>query len=189
MELGGEVFSHGREGHAAPQTQASTMIDIGGYYHFKRHPGEQFLFCYGHSLAGQTEQYAYIGMYWTGGKDKKKPDADQGWLFGALYLLACSGALVALYRFTTHSTSLETRPGQERFLRFYLLTMVVIAWAAVLIGAYVIYPWYRAVPSPGTADLSMFPQRLLMSRRISAVAVALLALSVILTFPPVADLF
>ena len=58
-----------------PQTQASTMIDFGGYYHFKHHPGEQFLFCYGHSVAGQTEQYAYVGMYWTWGKDKKKPDS------------------------------------------------------------------------------------------------------------------
>jgi len=36
------------------------MIDVGGYYHFKHHPGEQFLFCYGHSVAGQTENYAYV---------------------------------------------------------------------------------------------------------------------------------
>jgi hypothetical protein len=68
LELGGEVFSHGREGFAAAQTEASTMIDIGGYYHLKNHPGEQFLFCYGHSVAGQTENYAYLGMYWTWGR-------------------------------------------------------------------------------------------------------------------------
>jgi hypothetical protein len=83
--------------------------------------------------------------------------------FGALYLLAFSGALVELYRFTTSSTPSEPTPGQERFLKVYLITMVVLAWAAVLTGAYVIYPWYRAVPPPGTVDLSMFPQRLLMS--------------------------
>jgi hypothetical protein len=71
LELGAEVFSHGREGYAAAQTQASAMIDIGGYYHFKN-PNEQFLFCYGHSVAGQTENYAYVGMYWTWGKDDKK---------------------------------------------------------------------------------------------------------------------
>jgi hypothetical protein len=80
LDLGGELFAHGREGFATPQTQASTMIDMGGYYHLKRHPGEQFLFCYGHSIAGQTENYAYIGMYWTWGKDKKKPDVDNAWL-------------------------------------------------------------------------------------------------------------
>ena len=83
--------------------------------------------------------------------------------FGALYLLACSGALVELYRFSASSPSCESSPGQERFLKVYLLTMVVLAWAAVLTGAYVIYPWYRAVPPPGTTSLSMFPQRLLMS--------------------------
>ena len=80
LELGGEVFAHGREGFATPQTEASTMIDMGGYYHFKHHPGEQFLFCYGHSVAGQTENYAYVGMYWTWGKDKKKPDVSAAWL-------------------------------------------------------------------------------------------------------------
>jgi hypothetical protein len=51
------------------------MIDLGGYYHFKHHPGEQFLFCYGHSVAGQTENYAYLGMYWTWGKDDQKANA------------------------------------------------------------------------------------------------------------------
>lgn len=86
-----------------------------------------------------------------------------GMLFGALYIMACSGALVGLYRFTTISTPRESGPGQDRFLRVYLITMVVVAWAAVLTGAYVIYPWYRAVPPLGTADLSMFPQRLLVS--------------------------
>ena len=75
LELGIEVFAHGREGPAAPQTQASTLIDLGGYYHFKNHPGEQFLFCYGHSIAGQTENYAYAGMYWTWGKPAQSSQA------------------------------------------------------------------------------------------------------------------
>jgi len=79
IEIGAEIFSHGREGYAAPQTQASTMIDLGGYYHFKSRLGQQFLFCYGHSVAGQTEQYAYAGIYWTWGKDNKKPDAAADW--------------------------------------------------------------------------------------------------------------
>jgi hypothetical protein len=83
--------------------------------------------------------------------------------FGALYLLACSGALIELYRFTTSSSSPEYTLGQERFLNAYLLTMVLLAWAAVLTGAYIVYPWYRAVPPPGTTDLAMFPQRLLRS--------------------------
>ncbi|MGC2659781.1 MAG: hypothetical protein WA324_17620 [Bryobacteraceae bacterium] len=86
-----------------------------------------------------------------------------GMAFGGLYLLACSGALVGLYQFTTSSTARGFTPGQERFMRIYLVAMVVLAWAAVLSGAYAIYPWYRAAPPPGTVDFSIFPQHLLMS--------------------------
>ena len=83
--------------------------------------------------------------------------------FGALYLLACSGALIELYRFTTSSAPVGGTQGEERFLKFYLILMVILAWAAVLTGAYVVYPWYRAAAPQGTSGLSLFPQRLLMS--------------------------
>lgn len=69
LELSAEVFSHAGEGQATPQAQASTLIDVGGYYHFKT-PGLQLLFAYGHSVAGRTENYAYLGLYRTWGKDK-----------------------------------------------------------------------------------------------------------------------
>jgi len=82
--------------------------------------------------------------------------------FGALYLLACSGALVELRRATVGRGAGEMTVGQERFLKVYLLVMVVLAWGAVLTGAYVIYPWYRASAPVGTVDLTGYPQRLLM---------------------------
>jgi hypothetical protein len=69
LELSTEVFSHGRESDATGQKLASTMIDAGGYYHFKS-PGWQLLFAYGHSIAGQTENYGYLGLYKTWGRDK-----------------------------------------------------------------------------------------------------------------------
>ena len=69
LELSAELFTHQREGLATAQTQASAMIDAGGYYHFKS-PGWQLLFAYGHSIAGQTENYGYLGLYKTWGKDK-----------------------------------------------------------------------------------------------------------------------
>ena len=82
--------------------------------------------------------------------------------FGALYLLACSGALLELVRFTGAYGDAESLPRFGRFLKVYLIAMVVLAWLAVLTGTYVIYPWYRAVPPAGVADLSLYPQRLLM---------------------------
>ncbi len=60
------------------------MVDVSGYYKF-RDPGFQLLFCYGHTAIGQTENYAYLGLYWTWRSDKNKHPlpgaADQDRLF------------------------------------------------------------------------------------------------------------
>ncbi|HEY2384203.1 MAG TPA: hypothetical protein VGK48_23770 [Terriglobia bacterium] len=82
IELGGEVFSHGAGGLATPQIRGSTLVDVGGYYHF-HNPGHQFLFCYGHSMAGLTENYAYVGLYWTWG-EKQPPPGGVSHFFGEL---------------------------------------------------------------------------------------------------------
>lgn len=77
LTLGTEVFYHGAEGLAAAQTRSAAMLDIGGYYKF-RDPGFQLLFAYGHTVAGQGENYAYLGLYWTWGhKDNdRSKDSD-----------------------------------------------------------------------------------------------------------------
>jgi hypothetical protein len=75
LTLGTEVFYHGAEGLATAQTQSATLLDIGGYYKF-RDPGYQLLFCYGHTIAGQRENYAYVGLYWTWGH--KSAAGDKG---------------------------------------------------------------------------------------------------------------
>lgn len=82
--------------------------------------------------------------------------------FGGLYLLACSGGIVELWRRYAPASGPQ-EAGRERFIQIYLLLMTALAWLAVLTGTYVIYPWYRAIPPMGTADLSAFPQHLLMS--------------------------
>jgi hypothetical protein len=83
--------------------------------------------------------------------------------FGALYLLACSGALVELYRRYAPGAQGEISARDESFLRTYLVVMAVLAWLTVFTGAYMIYPWYRAAPPQGAANLAGFPQRLLMA--------------------------
>jgi hypothetical protein len=82
--------------------------------------------------------------------------------FGALYLLACSGAIFEIVRFSSPEHSRVASTGSFRFLRVYLIAMVFLAWAAVLTGAYVVYPWYRASVPPGTIDLAQYPQRFLL---------------------------
>src|SRR5271156_1674161 len=83
--------------------------------------------------------------------------------FGGLYLLACSGALVELYLRFSGGEDGAIGAKHVGFLKAYLIAMTVLAWLAVLTGAYVIYPWYRAVPPAGSPDLAAFPQRLLLS--------------------------
>lgn len=83
--------------------------------------------------------------------------------FGALFLLACSGALIEIYRVTSPGSFADPIAGRRRFVVNYLLAMAALAWTAVLTGAYVIYPWYRAAPPPAMGDLSGYPQHLLQS--------------------------
>jgi hypothetical protein len=77
LSLAGEVYYHGRETTDEFSSRYATMVDIGGYYTI-HHPGFQLLFCYGHSVAGQTEDYAYLGLYWTWGPpDTSTPRASK----------------------------------------------------------------------------------------------------------------
>jgi hypothetical protein len=75
LTLGTEAFYHGPEGLGTAQTQHAVLMDVGGYYKFKD-PGFQLLFCYGHTIAGQSETYAYLGLYWTWGHKSAAPDKD-----------------------------------------------------------------------------------------------------------------
>lgn len=83
--------------------------------------------------------------------------------FGGLYLLACSGALVELRRHYAPAGSTQITKHDEGFLRLYLIAMAILAWVTDLTGTYIVYPWYRATPPAGTANLAGFPQRLLMA--------------------------
>ena len=83
--------------------------------------------------------------------------------FGALYLMAFSGAFLALWRQTSSQAADAPNPSHHRQLSSWLTAMALLAWLAVLSGTYIVYPWYRALPPPGTASLAAFPQRLLLS--------------------------
>ena len=95
--------------------------------------------------------------------------------FGALYLLACSFAIVELYRrYKPQFFAAEFPLRTKNFLGRWLSWMAVVAWITVLTGAYVIYPWYRAVPpvghgraqrvSTGTAQVQSEHHRLACNR-------------------------
>ena len=82
--------------------------------------------------------------------------------FGALFMLAFSGALAELYRMSVPATAAPTS-REQTLLGVYLIVMVTLAWLTVFSGAYIVYPWYRAVPPAGLTDLSEYPRRLLLA--------------------------
>ena len=82
---------------------------------------------------------------------------------GALFMLAFSGAVAELYRLSAPGVPAQLGAQERNLLNFHLLAMVVLAWLAVLTGAYIVYPWYRAVPPAGVTDLAGYPRSLLLS--------------------------
>ncbi len=88
--------------------------------------------------------------------------------FGALFMLAFSGAIGVIYATAAGSEIWSSSSIHNKMFRFYLLSMAGFAWLAVLSGTYIVYPWYRAVPPPGTTDLSHYPQKLLLSNPMTA---------------------
>ncbi len=86
-----------------------------------------------------------------------------GMLFGAFFLLAAYGLVMEICWSYGAETSAVMPESVVRLRRYYLVGVVAVGWVAVLTGAYIIYPWYRAVPPPGLADLSSYPRYLLKS--------------------------
>lgn len=81
-------------------------------------------------------------------------------LFGGFFLMALFGAIANLLR--SRHESADISPNLHRWDRAYLVTTVVLGWLAVLSGAYIVYPWYRAI-APAGAALTQYPQRLLLA--------------------------
>jgi hypothetical protein len=91
-----------------------------------------------------------------------------GMLFGAFFLMATFGLVVELTRSSFGEQPLRLTPRGYSLERFYLFTIVALGWAAVLTGAYIVYPWYRAVPPAGATDLALYPKYVLMSSATTA---------------------
>jgi hypothetical protein len=83
--------------------------------------------------------------------------------FGALFMLAFSGAIGELYGAWSAGPQVTPDTRGQTMLRVYLVGMVALAWLTVFSGAYIVYPWYRAMPPAGTVDLTGFPRSLLLS--------------------------
>lgn len=91
-----------------------------------------------------------------------------GMLFGAAFLLAFAGGLAGLYSLRPEWITMEGIQERMTRLNIGMWAMVLIAWATVISGTFIVYPWYRASPPEGTTDLSAFPRSLLLASESTA---------------------
>jgi hypothetical protein len=89
-----------------------------------------------------------------------------GMVLGAGFLLAFTGSAASLWLLRSEWTTPAGRVSGARFLVAGSWTMALLAWLAVSVGTFVVYPWYRAVPPKGAtpALLAQYPKALLISR-------------------------
>lgn len=89
--------------------------------------------------------------------------ATHGMLFGGFFVMAVFALVAELVRSAYSAQSSELTQRGRSLATLYLYVTAGLGWAAVFAGAYLVYPWYRAIPPAGTIDLSGFPQRLLLA--------------------------
>lgn len=88
-----------------------------------------------------------------------------GMIFGAGFLLAFAGGVVGLSSLRPEWITADGNKASMRRVMIVTWAMAVLAWAAVLLGTYLIYPWYRAQPPSGVSGLSLqvYPRSYLLS--------------------------
>jgi hypothetical protein len=91
-----------------------------------------------------------------------------GLVFGFIFLLGFSGALYAVYSMKAEWLTTEGITRSVKLIQVYLWGLALSVWAAVLTGAYLVYPLYRLTPPEGTTDLSAFPKFLLLANESTA---------------------
>jgi purine-cytosine permease-like protein len=65
-------------------------------------------------------------------------------VFGAVFLLAFAGGLASLYSMRPEWVTTDGMRNLLMRMKIGLWTMAVIAWATVITGTYIVYPWYRS---------------------------------------------
>jgi len=86
-----------------------------------------------------------------------------GMVLGALFLLAFGGGFAELWSLKERLLTVEGAKERSPRLVIGTVGMAVVAWFAVIVGTWIVYPWYRAVPPTGTSDFTDFPKSLLLA--------------------------
>jgi hypothetical protein len=79
--------------------------------------------------------------------------------FGALYLLAFAGGLAGIWSLRPQLVTVEGVSDRIMRLRWGTVLMAVLLWLTVVVGTFVVYPWYRAAP-PASIDQKVQSEQL-----------------------------
>jgi hypothetical protein len=66
-----------------------------------------------------------------------------GMILGTLFLLAFSGGLAGLWSLKPSLVTIAGRVERMHRVVIGMWGMALVAWATVVTGAYIVYPWYR----------------------------------------------
>lgn len=91
-----------------------------------------------------------------------------GMIFGAVFLLSFAGGLAELYSLKPQWLTAEGMATRVNRMKTGMWVMAVTVWLTVITGTFIVYPWYRAKPPAGAADLSTFPRSLLLKNPTTA---------------------
>ena len=81
---------------------------------------------------------------------------------GGLFLLAFAGGMAGLYSLRPELVTAQGIRERMRRLDLGAWGMALVAWATVITGTFVVYPWYRAKPPEG-ANLADYPRYFLLA--------------------------
>jgi hypothetical protein len=66
-----------------------------------------------------------------------------GLILGTLFLLAFAGGIAGLWSLRPHLVTVAGVRERVHRLNVGVWTMAAVAWATVITGTYIVYPWYR----------------------------------------------
>ncbi len=86
-----------------------------------------------------------------------------GMVLGTIFLLAFGGGLAGIWSMRPNLLTEEGVAERAPRLTIGTTVMAVVAWLTVIVGTWIVYPWYRAAVPAGTTDLTKFPKALLVA--------------------------
>lgn len=78
-------------------------------------------------------------------------------------LMALAAAIFALRMLNAGRASEAVTKIQSNYMISLVVFMTVMLWLTVIVGTYITFPPYRALPPEGLTDLSMYPKAMLQA--------------------------